>query len=73
MIPYALLTQILKVILWKRLYYFLYFKDEGSKSSQILSHVANKKHNKDLIQIFLLQVHCFSPNAELPREAKKTY
>lgn len=71
MIPYALLTQILKAILWKRLLF--YFKDEGSKASQILSHVANKKHNKDLIQIFLLQVHCFSSNAELPREAKKTY
>lgn len=62
---------------WKQFYekgyYSLYFKDEGSKASQILSHVANKKHNKDLIQIFLFQVQCFSHNAELPCEAKKSY
>lgn len=45
---------------YERGYYSFYFTDEGSKTSQILSHMINKKQNKDMIQIFHSKFSAFS-------------
>lgn len=45
---------------YERGYYSFYFTDEGSKASQILSHMINKKQNKDMIQIFHSKFSAFS-------------